>query len=158
MVGKKGSGKNVLVMIEWKYTEAYQPNNKYIPARAKIYDPLLKDPDCPINVEQFEDLYFEPFYQLLRQTMLGWKMVQNGEYGCDEYIHLHIIPANNNELKDRVTSPRLVGDTMSDAWKNLLKEPSRYRVISPDEFLAPLGDFVETQSLYAYLDKRYWGG
>ena len=157
MVGRKASGKNILVLIEWKYTEAYRTDNKYIPARAKIYDPLLADSDCPIKVERFEDLYYEPFYQLMRQTLLGWKMAQNHEYGCDEYIHLHVIPASNKELKDRVTSPGLTSETMSDAWKNTLKEPDRYQIFSPDEFLAPLGDFDETQTLHTYLSKRYWG-
>jgi len=156
MVGKKANGKNILVMIEWKYTEAYRPDNKYIPARARIYDLLLADPDCPIKVERFEDVYYEPFYQLMRQTLLGWKMVQNHEYGCDEYVHLHVIPANNEDLKNRVTSPGLTGETMSGAWKNVLREPDRYRVVSPDEFLAPLADFDETKMLHVYLSKRYW--
>ncbi len=157
MVGKKANGKNILVMIEWKYTEAYRSDNKYVPARAKIYDPLLADSDSPIQVKRFEDLYYEPFYQLMRQTLLGWKMVQNHEYGCDEYIHLHVIPKNNTDLINRVTSPGLIGETMSNAWKCVLKEPNRYQVVSPDELLAPLGDFDETKTLYAYLNKRYWG-
>lgn len=156
MVGKKADGKNVLVLIEWKYTEDYRTNNKYIPARAGIYDRLLAEPDCPIKVDRFESLYYEPFYQLMRQTLLGWKMVQAGEYGCDEYIHLHIIPAENRELKERVTSPDLAGDSMSEAWKNVLLEPARYRVISPEKFLQPGKVCRDTAAIFSYLERRYW--
>lgn len=156
MVGKKKNGKNILVMIEWKYTEAYKPDNKYIPARAKIYDQLLANPDSPIKIKNFESVYYEPFYQLMRQTLLGWRMVQNQEYGCDEYIHLHVIPSGNKELKKRVTSPGLSGETMSEAWKGVLKESQKYKIISPDEFLAPLSNFEETKALHTYLSKRYW--
>lgn len=156
MVGKKADGKNMLVMIEWKYTEDYRPDNKYIPARARIYDRLLAEPACPIKSERFESLYYEPFYQLMRQTLLGWKMVQYEEYGCDEYIHLHVIPAANKELKERVTSPDLAGNSMSEAWQNVLVESARYRVISPGEFLLPGKACRDTAAVYAYLGSRYW--
>ena len=156
MVGKKAEGKNVLVLIEWKYTEAYRTENKYIPARANIYDRLFAEDDCPIKVERFESLYYEPFYQLMRQTLLGWKMVQAGQYGCDEYIHLHVIPAANKELKERVTSPELQGKSMSEAWKNVLLEPARYQVISPEAFLAPARVCKDTAAIVAYLESRYW--
>jgi hypothetical protein len=156
MVGKKSNGKNLFVMIEWKYTEDYQKDNKYIPARAQIYDRLLAEQDCPIKVDNFESLYYEPFYQLMRQTLLGWKIVQNGEYGCDEYIHLHVIPAANKELKDRVTSPGLDGDSMSAAWKNVLAQPAHYRPISPEEFLSPGRQCKDTASIFTYLESRYW--
>lgn len=157
MVGMKPNGKNILVMIEWKYTEDYRPENKYIPARAEIYDQLLVDQDCPIHSQSFESLYFEPFYQLMRQTLLGWKMVQSCEYNCDEYIHLHVIPSKNKELKERVTSPDLVGETMSEAWQNVLREPERYQVISPEEFLLPVSGCLDTSAIFSYLARRYWG-
>ena len=61
MVGEKKPGSNVLFFIEWKYTEEYGENDKYIPARYEIYDPLLGDPDSPIVVEDYSSLYYEPF-------------------------------------------------------------------------------------------------
>jgi len=156
MVGMKRDGRNILVMIEWKYTEHYGPENKYIPARAKVYDPLLADPDSPIKSQNYESLYYEPFYQLMRQTLLGWKMVQKNEYNCDEYIHLHVIPLKNKDLKERVTSPDLTGKTMSEAWQNVLREPKRYQVISPKELLLPIKNCLDTYAIFAYLEKRYW--
>ncbi|MGY5874310.1 MAG: hypothetical protein RTU30_01070 [Candidatus Thorarchaeota archaeon] len=157
MVGKKRDGMNILVLIEWKYTEDYRSDNKYKPARAKVYDPLLAESDCPIQPPSFESLYYEPFYQLMRQTLLGWKMIQSREYNCDEYIHLHVIPSKNKELKERVTSPDLVGETMSEAWLNVLRNPSQYRVLSPEEFLLPIERCLDTSTIFSYLNRRYWG-
>jgi len=92
----------------------------------------------------------------MRQTLLGWKMIQSKEYNCDEYIHLHVIPSKNKDLKERVTSPDLVGETMSEAWQNVLREPKRYQVISPEELLLPIKDCLDTSAVFAHLNRRYW--
>ncbi len=156
MVGRKNDGSNILVLIEWKYTEEYREENEYIPERYNIYNKLLEEKDCPIKTDDFESLYYEPFYQLMRQTLLGWKMVQAGEYQCDEYIHVHVIPEGNTELRDRVTSPGLNGSIMSEAWKSVLKDPFRYMVMTPEEFLRPALGCPDTHSIAGYLEKRYW--
>ena len=158
MVGKKSTGTNILILIEWKYTEEYREENKYIPERYEIYNKLLNEEGCPIIVSDRSALYYEPFYQLMRQTLLGWKMVQNREYQCDELLHLHVIPSGNVELRDRVTSPSLrpKGVNMSEAWKSVLEEPIRYIVITPEDFLKPALDCEDTRSIAAYLEKRYW--
>jgi hypothetical protein len=163
MVGKKNDGENILVLIEWKYTESYVSDNLHRQAHDEIYKPLLETKDCPIRTERitennFEALYYEPFFQLMRQTLLGWKMVEAKEYGCDEYIHLHIIPKGNVELRRNITSPSLkpIGKDMSDVWKNLLKDPDKYRVISPDDFLSPLTNEKKAEEFLKYLKTRYW--
>ena len=158
MVGKKNTGSNILILIEWKYTEEYREENKYIPARYEIYNKLLDEEGCPIIDSDHSMLYYEPFYQLMRQTLLGWKMVQNQEYQSDELLHLHVVPSGNVELRNRVTSPglRSKGNNMSEAWKSVLKEPNRYIVISPENFLKPALDCKDTRSIATYLEKRYW--
>ena len=158
MVGKKKNGKNILFLIEWKYTEQYSTESKYIPERYEIYDKLIKESQYFKKTIDYESLYYEPFYQLMRQTLLGWKMVQAGEYQCDEYLHIHVIPDENRELKERITSPelKLPGLDMSDAWKNVLKEPDRYVVISPKDFINPAKACRDTNSILDYLDRRYW--
>jgi hypothetical protein len=156
MVGEKEVGKNILVLIEWKYTEEYNGENLYIPERYNIYNPFLLEDKCPLKIDIPEKLYCEPYYQLMRQTLLGWKMVEAGEYNCDEYIHLHIIPENNKELTARKTSPDLNGHDMPDSWKRTLVNPEKYKVISPEELLEPLKHEKDVQSLLKYLEKRYW--
>ncbi len=156
MVGKKKDGANILVMIEWKYTEEYASKDLYIPARAAIYDKLMTAQNSPIRVAHPSDLYYEPFYQLMRQTLLGWMMVENGEYGCDEYMHLHVIPQGNHKLRESVTSPGLKGQTMCKAWQKCLVQPGKYRVLTAEEFISPISQCIDTASIMAYLSKRYW--
>ena len=158
MIGRKPSGSNILLLIEWKYTEAYGEKDRYIPARYEIYDPLLANEQSPISVEDFSALYYEPFHQLMRQTLLGWKMVQHREYNCDEWIHLHVIPEGNAELRERITSPALRSKAakMSDAWKSVLKAPDRYMTITPEALLRPAFDCPDTRSIARYLETRYW--
>jgi len=113
-----------------------------------------------IRDEMFRDpgggLYSKIARELVLQdpTLNLWA----GEYQCDEYIHLHVIPENNTELRDRVTSPNLcsrVGN-MSDAWKSVLKDRLRYIVMTPEEFLRPALGCPDTHSIAGYLEKRYW--
>ncbi|WP_162502438.1 PGN_0703 family putative restriction endonuclease [Treponema endosymbiont of Eucomonympha sp.] len=164
MLGKKNGGKNILVLIEWKYTEEYITGdyNKNTGVdgqhRHDRYDPLLKEEDSPISVASFEALYYEPFYQLMRQTVLGWKMVEHNEYCCDEFVHIHVIPDGNLELLNNVTSPLLRehGNTISEAWKGVLKKPDKYQVISPEKLFEPLMNLPDARSLLEYLNARYW--
>jgi len=156
MVGRKRDGGNCLVMIEWKYTEKYASDDKYIPARAKIYDRLIMDPESPIRVNNPQHLYFEPYYQLMRQCLLGWRMTMKREYGCDEYLHVHVIPEGNHELRQTNTSPGLAGSSMSEAWKSVLKQPKRYAVVTPESLLSDVKNLDAGRSLTAYLAPRYW--
>jgi Restriction Endonuclease associating with ARP len=156
MVAKKNNGNNLLIAIEWKYTEYYTSKSLYKPARAEIYDRFFSEDDCPLNVQGNESVYYEPYYQLMRQTLLCWKMVQAQEYGCDDYIHVHAIPEENKELLETNTSPLLDGKNLSDAWKSVLKDPGKYRIIDPSDLLKPVMDLNETKSIVIYLQKRYW--
>jgi hypothetical protein len=169
MLGRK-TKKNVLVSIEWKYTENYSGECLYEP-RWRTYNPLMDDPNSPINGEivkgdnpkkYYEALYYEPFYQLMRQTLLSWKMAEANEYGADDYIHLHIVPDKNKEMLEGITSKDLQvinGDDpfdMESAWKRVLKKPGKYQRISPRKFFEPLKEERDTKSLLQYLEQRYW--
>jgi hypothetical protein len=153
MVGKKNDEKSILVLIEWKYTEPLFQGKLIKTSNSIKYNELLKDKECPIHkIDNLDDLYYEPIYQLMRQTLWAWKMIK--EFGCDEYIHLHIIPNENLKFQE-VTSPNLKqrGKNNSDVWRNLLVEPLRYKVLSPEELMSPLRDNEE--NLFDYLKNRY---
>jgi hypothetical protein len=156
MIGVKEDDTRILIGIEWKYTESYPSKSKYIPARADIYDPLIMASDSPINVEDPACLYYEPFYQLMRQLLLLSEMVKAEEYSCTDFIHLHVIPEGNDALLNKNTSPGLSGADLCTAWRSVLKEPEKYVVISPEKLLAPSAEAYDMPSLYGYLDKRYW--
>jgi len=156
MVGRKADRRNCLVMIEWKYTEKYASDDKYIPARAKIYDRLIMDAESPMQIGDPRHMYFEPYYQLMRQCLLGWRMTMNREYGCDEYLHVHVIPEDNRELRLTNTSSGLAGSSMSEAWKSVLKQPERYMVITPEALFSAVKNLESARLLTDYLSARYW--
>ena len=155
MLGINEDGERTLALIEWKYTESYGASNLYIPERARVYNSLIMDPASPINVESPEALYYEPFYQLMRQVLLGWRMVQEGDYGATGFIHVHVIPEGNVKLKKSVASPQFGGDDMSEAWISVLREPERYVGISPGDLLSPAACEQDSQAFRSYLNHRY---
>ena len=144
MIGKKNNGKNILVLIEWKYTE--DGKKKFTPSsNHATYKKLLCNENCPINVHKnIEELLSEPYYQPMRQTLLGWKMVELSEYNCDEYIHLHIIPNGNDIFRNNLIN-----------WKNLLSDIQKYKVLSPEELLLPLRNNQSLKGFSDYLSLRY---
>lgn len=151
MLGKKNDGKNILVLIEWKYTEnGYGTESKFIAKDDyhKNYIDMLIDKKCPIDSpENFKKLFFEPYYQLMRQTLFGWKMIEASEYNCDEFLCLHIVPGENVEFRQN-----------SRDWIKFLKEQYKknYKIISPKEFLKPIFNEQNTGLFIDYLRKRYW--
>ena len=155
MVGKNGSGKSKFFLIEWKYTEFYSLEDKYIPQRYKVYDKLITDNNSPFREIPVRAFYYEPFYQLMRQTLLGWKLAENSDHKRD-YINVHIIPKENKELLKNITSPHLEGYDITEAWRHTLKNPEKYLSVTPEYFLSPCLKIVDSQSLLSYLEKRYW--
>ena len=160
MLAEYVSGERKLVLIEWKYTESYSATSKLVGTSGKVrldsYKDLLEKAGCPILHNNIDDLFYEPFYQLMRQTLLGWCMTNAKEYGATDWLHLHVIPKNNKALKNKITSPGLVGVDIEGAWKSVLTDPQKYIVKSPEELLSPSRSSQDTKSLLTYLQKRYW--
>jgi hypothetical protein len=160
-------GRLLVVLVEWKYTERYSstsylfsPSGTYRPA---IYAHLLNEPWSPINpraLEHFNDLFYEPFYQLFRHQALGAAMESAGEMGADIVCLWHIAPSRNRELL-RVTSPGLktLGSDVYAIWNGLLREPDRFKSISTGQLFAP-GKWEADPELapwWAYVSQRYTG-
>ena len=80
----------------------------------------------------------EPYYQLMRQTLLAHEMTKAKEYGATDYQHLLIIPKENKELKEVNTAEgKLDGNNLSETWTSLLKSPEKYKVMDPKDFISP---------------------
>jgi len=157
MLGVTSKGNRIMFLIEWKYTEIYERANQYIPERAAVYDSLITRSDGPFVIGMDpKGFYYEPFYQMMRQTLLGWLFAQNGETNCDTCVNVHVIPNNNVELKKKITSPAFQGQDIHDVWKNTLKVPNSYMPIDPVAFLQCAEDLVDTKSWLSYLKGRYW--
>lgn len=159
MLGAGCEGGRTLFLIEWKYTENYAGDDLYIPARAALYDPLITHPEGRFipGIEP-KSFYFEPFYQMMRQTLLGWLFERNNELGCDCCINLHVIPSGNVELIRNRTSPylRRLGHDIHEVWSVVLKQPEKYLHMDPEAFLGGTESIANTRSWLTYLDRRYW--
>jgi hypothetical protein len=157
MVGITSKAKRIMFLIEWKYTEMYGHEDLYIPERAIVYDSLIARSDGPFVIgADPKSFYYEPFYQMMRQTLLGWLFEQNHEMNCDNCINVHIIPTDNVELKNNITSPGFHGQNIHEAWKKVLKLPNSYVPLDPATLLKWAANIVDTKSWLSYLENRYW--
>jgi hypothetical protein len=162
-------GKRHVVLIEWKYTESYGGAPLAIAQsgtdRTRIYSHLFEEADGPLNkalLPDFSALFFEPFYQLMRQQFLAYKMEHAHERGADTVSVLHIAPAHNTDFR-RVTSPRLasIGPSAIEVWKRLVRNPDRFlSACTEDLFGQPnLTDEPDMQEWWQYISNRYvWLG
>jgi hypothetical protein len=158
-------GRKQSVLIEWKYTESYHSIHlKTAPSgtdRTTIYRTLFDKADCPLDkglIPSFESLFFEPFYQLMRQQLLAHEMETAKTPEADIVSLLHIAPSHNTDFR-KVTSPALktVGDTATGVWKRLVKTPGRFQSVETERLFSPLlaNPLAELKNWAEYLKQRY---
>lgn len=88
--------------------------------------------------------FIEPNYELMRQTILCEQIIAHGF--ASDFIHINVIPKENTELCKAVESEFIP----------MLKDKSKFRIIDPQELLAPLEGNEKYSKLLEYLRKRYW--
>jgi hypothetical protein len=158
-------GKRQMVLIEWKYTESYGRTSLKIAKsgtdRTKIYMPLFLGDDSPLNKDllpSFDSLFFEPFYQFMRQQFLAQEMEKAHEMGADIVSVLHIAPAHNRDFH-KITSPELekLGESAIGVWKNLVKSDKRFISVSVESLFGNLSaeQFPEIKTWLDYVHDRY---
>lgn len=168
-LGPSGTPQIHLVLMEWKYSERYDTRSRVRSSRGTdrvaIYQPLFDRNDCPLNKEwmaandvEFADIFYEPFYQLFRQQFLAHELEQDPDFEADVVSALHVAPEGNQEI-ERVTSPglRRHGDTVSEVWAKLLRDPSRSISISTEELYQGFSpeQFPELETWRLYMTTRY---
>jgi hypothetical protein len=154
---------NVLVAIEWKYTEFYfnvdKSSGKSGITRKKNYSTLIKNSNYLKNDADSKVFFHEPFYQLMRQTLWAEQMIlhcNQERLKAKDYLHLHIIPKDNYQLIGKTTYKVMQGKTMEEIWKSMLKKEGaeRYLTIDPSELLRPIN--VKDFPYIKYIKERYW--
>lgn len=156
MIGKTAEGKRILFFIEWKYTESYSKKSLQCPKREVVYNKLIVAKDTPFSAtNDLSIYYYEPFYQMMRQTLLADLCVKNREYGCEDYRIVHVIPEGNIKLRNTITSPGMSGATICDAWKKVIKRPDTYISTTPEALMSPIKNQSNAIPLIAYLAERY---
>jgi hypothetical protein len=157
--GVHKDGRKIIFPIEWKYVEAYSNENKASgdkgETRKARYTDLINQ-SAQLKALYHDMYYFEPFYQLMRQTLWAEQMIEHKNIEtikADDYIHIHVIPDENNELLNK-TYP-CSGKGMEETWRASLNDQNKYVIIPPKELLAPVID-EQYCTLLKYLENRYW--
>lgn len=171
--GNDNNGKYYIIPIEWKYTEYYDNKDKSIEdkigevkgtegkgkERLLRYSNLIDSSQYLIAHSNYRNsvYYFEPFYQLMRQTLWVEQMIKHSNsetIKASDYMHIHIIPNKNVKLLEKVYKPS--GKNMEDTWRSCLKHKEKYKIIDPINLLKVI-DNKKYGDLIEYLNKRYWG-
>ncbi len=159
------AGRVQIALIEWKYTESYSRSSKARgrsgQRRQSIHRSLFDSPDSPIDqskVPDYQDLFYEPFYQMMRQQLLAWQMEEARELDAEVVTVVHISPAANRDLQ-RITSPGLepLGDQATAVWRSLLRRPERFIPVHTEDLFGPfdVGAFPALAGWRDYLADRY---
>jgi len=153
------NGEKWIIPIEWKYTEEYNPEDKSIgksgAIRLERYIALINK-SKQVNSEYWQWCFYEPFYQLMRQTLWAEQMIQKKseeKIKADNFIHLHIIPKENKDLLNRTYSCSNMD--MENTWRKCILDQNKYKIISPHDFLKNVSD-IKYNELKKYLSIRYW--
>lgn len=160
-------GKIETLLIEWKYTEKYGAplNADGNPTRVLRYSDKLFAENGPVRADlglTLEDFFWDPFYQLVRQQILAWRMTASQEDGAHRVRILHISPRGNLALH-KVTSPglRRLGQDAFSVFRSALVKPDDFLSRSSDEVFSRSVMAVHTEPAAcewsAYLRERYAG-
>jgi len=162
---KSNDGTIQIVLIEWKYTESYQSvslkQSKTGTDRTNIYRHLYDAASCPLNkkiIPSFDDLFFEPFYQFMRQQFLANEMEKAHELHADRVSVLHIAPRHNTDFVF-ITSPafRSIDTSATKVWKKLVAKPERFLSVATEDMFGKfdISGFPFLQDWYDYITTRY---
>jgi hypothetical protein len=165
-------GRPETLLIEWKYTEAYgAPLQNNVRSSGELsgnakrtarYADKAFAPQGPIRNDlglELKDFFWEPFYQLLRQQMLAWRL-EHAPGGHRTRV-LHISPRANIALHE-VTSPafrkRGYADAF-DAFKAVLIAEAdgapRFKSVYAEDLFGEMAAAMPGDPWAAYLLRRY---
>ena len=148
----KINGKITQILIEWKYTESYASKSnmaKFMGGkgveRLSRYSPIIArdrkaGKDILFNLSNVDDwglsdVGYEPFYQLLRQHMLGQETIgmNFGQYTIEDYIVVHLSHSKNKKLnilnEKHCTYAsglrKYIGQDIHSVWMQLLNKEQK---------------------------------
>lgn len=153
-----------LIPIEWKYTESYNngiKDDKSIGdkgvTRMGRYNHLIEKSDQLRSLPDYKGsiYYFEPFYQLMRQTLWTEQMIKNNDserVKANHFLHIHVIPTADTDLLNK--KYRLTGKGMEESWRSMITDQSKYVIVDPKDFIEPIKSSYP--ELWDYLSTRYY--
>ena len=107
---RSATGADRLALIEWKYTESYLRTRAAAPGKDKVrstrYLSDFDKADGPVrsNLMDFVLLLDEPFYQLMRQQLLAYRLESDPAEDASVVRVLHVLSPDNAGYQ-RVSGP-----------------------------------------------------
>ena len=165
---RRTDGKVQIVLGEWKYTENYpigkslrfSKSGRRIDRLTQVYREHLTNPDCQIRLPAdiaFEDLFYDPFDQLMRLQLLASAIEREREH-ADIVSVLHVAPRGNRELMERVTSRSLArimpGRNMHEIHEALVIN-GRFKGLYTDRLLRVAVHHASDKAWSDYMTLRY---
>ena len=151
-------GKNVLITIEWKYTETYAKTidkktyEKVVSVVKRRYLDKIATNDS--HLAGWENSYYlDPFYELARQSLLMEQIICEKPFPADYYQHIVVCPTDNKEMRADASAFK---ESLSACGKEF------FHIIDPQEFLSPIFSLKDEKGekkyadLLDYLETRYW--
>ncbi len=153
-------GKKILIPLEWKYTETYLKceNKSTEPGKGKVrqnrYNHLIVKSSQLKTPVDFEDCiyYYEPFYELMRQTLLAEQMILQGI--GDDILHIVVIPNENTDLLGSNYS--FSKDDFQTTWRKSIVDQEKFKVIDSKEILQTIENLPNYTELANYITQRYY--
>jgi hypothetical protein len=159
-----------IVLGEWKYTEeygrAYKGSGRDGEVRRNTYTQFFKKKDGVFSTNRdldrlYDELFYEPFYQMMRLQLLAQEMEDSKEKEMDADIVsvLHVSPEANDGLRKNVTSAylkdRFPGKGLLEIWEELVP-PDKFKSISTEDLLNRIVNTPASDAQWVnYLKKRY---
>jgi hypothetical protein len=169
MVGVTDTGVRRAYVFEWKYVEEYV-GAEYLGAgksgvtRRRRYSDLYSAAGSRFNgIVPLDELFYEPFYQIMRLCLLADKMLRDKEFSVTEAKVVVVCPEDNTVYRETITSPALqtrfpAATTVGQAIKSSLRAPACFAMTSPEGLVAAVRQNHGTGSLtewLAYQRERY---
>ena len=151
-------GKQVLIAIEWKYTETYaktigkEKYKKVVHVVKKRYLDKIATNNSHLTGWS-KSYYLDPFYELARQSLLMEQIISNKPFPADYYRHIVVCPTDNKEMRADASAFK---ESLSACGKKF------FHIIDPQEFLSPISSLKDEKGekryadLLDYLQTRYW--
>jgi hypothetical protein len=124
-------GALALLVVEWKYLESYPATSVATSGRTDrvaVYRDLIEGADSPLAPGDAERLFYEPYYQLARQTLLAARAVVDPDTPETEWLQVHVIPEGNVALREGTATAcnlGLVRSRWAGRRSNLMQEASK---------------------------------
>jgi hypothetical protein len=165
MMYETAAREKVMLLVEVKYSESYGVSYKRFRSdgtdRIENYGGFFYSETSPVDTDaagNLEDFLYEPFYQLLRQTLLAAQVMEAGEPEAGRVQVVHLTVTKNRDLL-AVTSPgfRPLGRTTYEVWNRVLKAPDSFTLIPAESFLRnpALEEHRELEPWMLYMKERY---